>query len=273
MNITDGGQALGGAAPTYPKMVCVDKKVGETPLEALGRVRAKLGMPISVPMTYAGRLDPLASGVLVVLIGDECKNKDKYTSLDKEYEFEVLFGVSTDTGDVMGVVENVSDQKDVGMHMVARIGFVKDEILGKLVQEHVLEYPAYSSQPVGGKPLFEWAREGKIDEIEIPIRKMVVKKAEWLGSRVVNATSVLEWVSEQVGLVKGDFRQTEILEEWKDSQLVGDFCVAKIKIECESGTYVRVLVQEIGRWVGAPTLAYSIRRTRVGAYSISDCIL
>ena len=46
----------------------------------------------------------MASGKLLILIGDECKNQKKYFGLDKEYEFEVLFGVESDTGDVLGLI-------------------------------------------------------------------------------------------------------------------------------------------------------------------------
>jgi len=55
-------------------------------------------------MTYAGRLDPLAEGLLLVLTGEECKNKEKYLGLDKEYEVDVLFGFATDTYDILGKV-------------------------------------------------------------------------------------------------------------------------------------------------------------------------
>ncbi|MEY2671815.1 MAG: tRNA pseudouridine synthase tRNA pseudouridine55 synthase, partial [Candidatus Parcubacteria bacterium] len=46
----------------------------------------------NLPMTYAGRLDPVAEGLLLVLVGDDCKEKDKYLDLNKEYELSILFG-------------------------------------------------------------------------------------------------------------------------------------------------------------------------------------
>ena len=86
------------------KAVFVNKQPGETPLEALARYRAtRPDLVATTPMTYAGRLDPMASGTLLVLVGDECKNKDAYLGLDKEYEIEVLFGISTDTQDALGI--------------------------------------------------------------------------------------------------------------------------------------------------------------------------
>ena len=57
----------------------VHKRWGETPLEALERLRAEEGIAADVPMTYAGRLDPAAEGLLIILTGEECKNKDAYS--------------------------------------------------------------------------------------------------------------------------------------------------------------------------------------------------
>ena len=84
------------------KYAVVEKAVGETPLQALERFRALHGELDQIPMAYAGRLDPMASGKLLILIGEECKQQERYHALDKEYEFEVLFGIGSDTGDVLG---------------------------------------------------------------------------------------------------------------------------------------------------------------------------
>ena len=55
-------------------MILVNKQIGETPLEALEKVRREHGFDANLPMTYAGRLDPMAEGLLIVLVGEECKN-------------------------------------------------------------------------------------------------------------------------------------------------------------------------------------------------------
>ena len=73
------------------------KNIGETPLECLERHRKERSIDKDIPMTYAGRLDPMAEGLMILLVGEECKNKDKYLGLDKTYEFKILVGFSTDT--------------------------------------------------------------------------------------------------------------------------------------------------------------------------------
>ena len=59
------------------KIILLNKKEGETPLEALENFRFKNKEYKDVKMTYAGRLDPMASGILLILAGDEIKNKEK----------------------------------------------------------------------------------------------------------------------------------------------------------------------------------------------------
>lgn len=80
----------------------LEKTVGETPLSCAERWRSAAGVAASVPLAYAGRLDPMASGKLLILIGDECKNQTNYHGLDKAYDFSVLLGIGSDTHDVLG---------------------------------------------------------------------------------------------------------------------------------------------------------------------------
>ena len=89
----------------------VYKNAGETPLECLERVRKQHPEFIHMPITYAGRLDPMAEGVLLLLIGDECMKKDEYLNLPKEYEVTVLFGFATDTYDLLGRVTEESKSR------------------------------------------------------------------------------------------------------------------------------------------------------------------
>lgn len=84
------------------KYVVLEKQIGETPLSCAEAWRAAAGVAASVPLAYAGRLDPMASGKLLILIGDECKNQTTYHGLDKGYDFSVLFGIESDSLDVLG---------------------------------------------------------------------------------------------------------------------------------------------------------------------------
>lgn len=93
-----------------PPYVLLHKAVGQTPLEVLELWRQTKPELKNTPLAYAGRLDPMAEGVLLVLIGDECKKQTEYHHLDKEYEFEVLFGLASDSGDVLGLINENGDK-------------------------------------------------------------------------------------------------------------------------------------------------------------------
>lgn len=245
--------------PQVEKYVIVEKLEGETPLQALERYRATKPELRGVPMTYAGRLDPMASGVLVLLIGDECKNRDAYTNLDKEYEFEILFGAATDTGDVLGLLTEYSAIQPA-------VPF--EEII--LAGTATLPYPAYSSKTVGGVPLFRYALEGKLNDIRIPMREMTVHEVAFIGSRTMTGAVLRTEVVRRIGLltydefgpVQNDFREDRVSASWADFP-DGVYTVARYRARVSSGTYIRSLVDYAGKQLKIPTLAYSIKRTRV----------
>lgn len=234
-------------------------------LESL-RKNARLG---DVPLTYAGRLDPMASGKLLVLIGDECKRRSFYDGLDKEYEVEILFGLSSDTGDILGLVERCDGASPVSETQLVQAA---RNVRGSIV----LPYPAYSSKPVGGKPLFEHARTGSIDSIEIPNKSSRVYTYALESLSHVDSRNLLDSICTRLGLLAidtnsanpyKDFRKTEIVARWQEILAGGDsFQIAKIRCTVSSGTYMRSLVPRIAETLGTCALACSIRRTRIGRF-------
>jgi len=254
------------------KIILLNKKEGETPLEVLEGFRRKHTAYKNAKMTYAGRLDPLASGLLLVLAGDVTKEKEKYTGLPKEYKFSVLFGFATDTYDILGKVTSASParvvlaEKELEKNIRENLKF----FTGKFLQK----YPMYSSKTVAGKPLFEYARAGKA--VENPEHEVVVHSLKFLKLRKISAKKFLENIERRIGKVKGDFRQKEILKIWRkklqpeqglpllknNKFFVGDFY-----IKCGSGTYVRAVANDLGERLGVPALAFSIQRTKIGKWS------
>src|SRR3989344_64050 len=85
------------------------KRLGETPRERLERLRLEKPLYENEVLSYAGRLDPMAEGVLLTLVGPENKRRDEYLNLSKEYVVDILFGFSTDTYDVLGKIKASGD--------------------------------------------------------------------------------------------------------------------------------------------------------------------
>ncbi len=243
-------------------VILLNKKEGETPLEALERFRRKHRTYKNVPMTYAGRLDPMASGLLIILAGEECKQKEKYLALDKEYKFSVLFGFATDTYDILGKIKHSHIHKNVGMSELERK--VKNNLkyfTGKFTQK----YPMYSSKTVRGKQLFAYARAG--EEVEVPEREVFVKSLKFLNIKTINSKKLLENIQKRIKKVKGDFRQKEIVKIWqKNLKNKNTYYIADFKIKCSSGTYVRSIADSLGKHLGIPALAFSISRTKIGKW-------
>ena len=252
---------------SLPTVLNVYKRRGETPLECLKRLQAAAPELQGQALTYAGRLDPLAEGVLLVLVGEEAKRKDVYLTLRKSYRVEVLFGFSTDTYDLAG---KLTDVKDGRVQMVSLM-----EAIGRLPGTFEQKYPPYSSKTVDGKPLFMWAREGRLEDITIPGHVVTVYESILRHSETISGEDLWKQIQRSLYLLTGDFRQEEISNCWREyigSRYERLFDVATLEVTASSGTYMRALAHELGRALGIPALAYSIVRTSVGTYTLEESL-
>lgn len=253
-----------------PRFVVVDKKSGETPLQCLEIYRAQHTYLQNTPITYAGRLDPMASGKLLLLIGDECKRRSRYDDLDKEYEFEVLLGFSSDTGDILGRIEQ-PDQATIHPSMSNIYNVIRT-----LVGKHTFAYPIYSSKTVSGIPLFKYAQQGRINTIKVPTKEIHIHRLHYLGRRIISVKSLRAETIERIQTFKpdtnskyigADFRKDEIISDWTQIRDdASDYLVVRFSTTVTSGTYIRMLSEHIANTLGIPGLAYSIRRTRIGRF-------
>ena len=313
------------------KIINIYKPISLTPLQVVEKFKEQFPEYAESKISYAGRLDPLAEGVLILLIDEENKNREKYQRLDKEYEFEVLFGVATDTYDLLGIVKNpslpnrhselnsesttqISKSKiqmsnKIQSPKLKRFGFlIRDfvRILGlgfrflggrkilkqvqndktrwlekeikefttKLIGRREQPYPPFSSFQIQKKPLFQWAKEGRLDEIEIPTKEIEIYSTKHLGTYEIEPEELHRLIIERVGKVQGKFRQREILKRWEmffEKSRQG-FPIMKFRTHCGSGTYVRSIANEMGKIAGTGALTLSIKRTRVGEYKIANSI-
>jgi tRNA pseudouridine(55) synthase len=251
----------------------IEKTVGETPLEALERYRRQHPELSGVPLAYAGRLDPMASGTLLVLIGDECKQQQAYHKLDKAYEFEVLFGVTSDTADVLGRLT-----WGAGTPLVVATSL--ERITRSLCKRTIsLPYPVFSSRTVRGKPLFLWALEGRLNEIEIPEATTTIHQLRLTRLTTMSGGAVADEAIKKIAKVTPvtaptkalgeDFRRKDVLADWdrfKTEHRDELFTIATFSCIASSGTYMRSLATYIGRALGVPALAYAIHRSAIGWY-------
>ena len=250
-----------------PQVLAIHKPVGMTS----HRMAIQLSKKLRTKVSHTGNLDPMAEGVLVFLIGPEAlEQQSRLQNVNKEYEFEVLFGFSTDSYDQLGLVNEMNRYK---------ISDLLDDKLkhyiNKLPGKHRMQRPAYSYKLIKGKPLYWWAREGRLNEIQWPEVNVEIYSAEFLKVWTIAKRSLNTTIIKNVSRVKGDFRQEMILKRWHQALLKhpnGRFCVARIRISCSKGTYVRSIAHHLGNAMGLPSFALRILRTRNGDFKLGDCI-
>ena len=255
--------------PQIAKFHKIYKQAGETPLEALEKFRTEQKIDKAVPITYAGRLDPMAEGELIILIGDECKNKEKYLGLDKEYEIEIVFGISTDTYDALGLAE-IGEEVEISKMARNFSSLDLSKYCGKFNQK----YPPYSSKTVGGKQLHNLAREDNLPD-EMPTKQVEIYSIEIVENKKISAITLLEYIIPKIDLVHGDFRQDIIKSKWreilgKSNSTNNDFKLLKCRIKCSSGTYMRSLANKIGQDMGIGAFTLTIKRTEIFSKKLAN---
>jgi len=190
----------------------LDKPEGLTSAQCVYKLRSKLGIK---KIGHCGTLDPLATGLLPVCIGEATKFSNFASDLDKVYEVGIEFGIETDTGDITG---NIVSKANF-------IGFKEDfsQFLTDLegIQNQIP--PMYSAIKINGNPLYYWARKG-VYLHRMP-RKVDIQKIELIKKSINTAI---------------------------------------LKVSCSKGTYIRSLIEKLGRNLNTFATVISLRRLEVG---------
>lgn len=170
---------------------------------------------------HTGTLDPMATGVLPVAVGNATRFIELIPSHDKGYRATFRLGETTDTLDITGTTlstsDNIPDEKDV----IA----VFDRFRGEIEQMP----PMYSAIQIDGKRLYDLARQGI--EIEREKRKVTIYNLEYISH--------------------------------KDNEYT-------IDVKCSKGTYIRSLIDDIGKALGCGAVMTSLRRTLSNGFSVED---
>lgn len=255
-----------------PAWVILHKKRGETPLQTLELWKATHPELKGVATSYAGRLDPMAEGKLLVLLGDECRKQTLYTKLDKEYEVELVLDLKTDSGDVLGLAEYSNKESKPSREELSKA--LKAEL-----GTHIRQYPIFSSKTVKGIPLFRYFFENRLGEIEIPTHEEHMYDIKLLSKEEITKDALKKKIEESLAIVPrsdapskvlgADFRQDAVRANWQELfSTIPDrsFTLIRIRVICGSGSYMRTLAERIGATLGTGAFATSINRTKIGKY-------
>ena len=190
----------------------LDKPEGLTSAQCVYKLRSKLGIK---KIGHCGTLDPLATGLLPVCIGEATKFSNYASDLNKVYEVGIEFGIETDTGDITGNIVSKTDFP----------GFKEDfpQFLTDLegIQNQIP--PMYSAIKVNGNPLYYWARKG------VYLHRMPRKV---------------------------DIQKIELIDKSANTVI--------LRVSCSKGTYIRSLIEKLGRNLNSFATVISLRRLEVG---------
>lgn len=248
--------------------ITVWKPPGKTPLETVNMIKNQFPDYKNSKLSYAGRLDPMAEGVLLILVDEENKKRNKYENLEKTYEFEALLGVETDTYDCMGIIKNIKPSANIDHEEFKNI---LENYEGVFDQK----YPPYSSARVLGKPLFYWARKNMIDKISIPSKQVEIYSLKFIDQKKMILKQIAPKIINRIQSVNGKFRQKQIIEKWNDFLIKNpnmSFSILKIEASVSSGVYIRSICHKLGQETCFGAVAFSIKRTKVGNIDASSCI-
>ena len=176
-------------------VLIIDKPIGVTSFDVIRDIRKEYG---TKKVGHTGTLDPMATGVLPILIGDATKLSDYLMDHDKEYIAVLKLGEKRDTGDSEG---NIIETSKIPNLTTQEIENTLKAFIGKISQIP----PMYSAIKVNGKKLYELAREGK--EIERKPRSVEIYSIELLEVEK-NTENIIDKIKFKVNCSKGTYIRT-----------------------------------------------------------------
>jgi tRNA pseudouridine55 synthase len=229
------------------------------------QITKKIAERYETKSSHTGTLDPLAEGVVIVLLNEERLKKIEHAGWKKTYEFEVAFGLATDSYDALGTITK-TNFKPVSENKLKQ---TLKELKGKYTQE----VPFYSSVRYKGKRLFTYARKGI--KVPLPKKEGEIFDIRLLSLKTQNAKETEQKIIQNLEKITGDFRQQQVITDWEKyfTSLTEkeEFTIAKIYAETSRGIYVRSLSQDIAKSVGVPGFVISLVRTKNGDYTKKEC--
>lgn len=211
-------------------------------------------------VVICGKLDPMASGELLLLFDNECKMMNNYLDKYKVYKWKIVWGLSTDTSDPLGLITDTID-----------ITIDEDKIIEELQQfvsnqSHQIfhKYSAICLTNKDGerKPLWRWTKENRLDEIIIPKKAVDVKYIKMLNTEVVEDITLKKYILSNLEKISGDFRQEEIKEMWKKFKKKNIY-ISEFEGHVSSGYYIRQFVEDFGKHLGYLGMALDITRIKI----------
>jgi tRNA pseudouridine55 synthase len=213
--------------------------------------------------SHTGTLDPLASGVVLILKGDEYFNKEKYIQNYKTYNFDILFGFSTDTHDALGIIEkSITEELEIDEKKL-------NDIINSMIGKYHQQYPDFSSKKVEGRSLWEYKRLGlPVPNVFIDGEILEIKTGKIMK---ISSENEINNLIDTINSISGNFRQEEIVEKYQSLKVPPHLFRINLEVVMSRGMYVRGLVRDICNNINIPGIVTNLVRTKDGEFSKADC--
>ena len=210
-------------------ILLVDKPKTWTSFDVVNYVRKFVAQangtkPKNTKVGHCGTLDPLATGLLIIVVGKEyTRRASEFSKLDKTYEVTMKLGETSSTGDAEGEKTIVSDTTPTEKAILAAL----KQFTGQVMQTP----PIYSAMKINGQRAYKLARAGK--EFELEARPVTIHFNELTSYEYPNL---------------------------------------KFTSHVSSGTYIRSLVEDLGKELDTGAYMSDLRRTIIGQFDVTNAI-
>jgi tRNA pseudouridine55 synthase len=238
----------------FPKgaVLLVDKPLGYTSFDVVKKLRYELCKRLKtkkLKVGHAGTLDPLATGLLIICVGDYTKMIDNFQAMEKEYTGTITLGATTPSYDLEKTMDTFFPTEHLTDEVLAN---ARMEFLGDIQQIP----PMYSAVKVDGKRMYKNARTG--ETVELEPRKINIAEFSLSPLRKVGD------VSTEVVNLSAKFNPILQYPDYKDG-LQTDFVV-----KCSKGTYIRSIAFDFGVACDSGAYLSALRRTQTGGFSVNN---
>ena len=222
-------------------IIHIQKRLGETPNSLISRFKQENPEYSKEKISFAGRLDPMASGEMILLIGESCKLQPTFIAKKKTYSFTIINGIITDSNDILGIPNLLSLDKDKNV--------MRDFSLEP--KKFIQQFPVYSSRVVSGHPLWWWAKKERLQEIEIPSKECEIYSVKQNSRKLIASSLLLNDIKIKIGTLDAKtsegFRTQEIISCWQkllDKHRM--YVIDNYTVSVSSGTYIRGICDAMG---------------------------
>lgn len=262
------GQVLSHSIEDYPEGIVlpVDKPYRWTSADVIRKLKWRAIRHFgkkNLKVGHAGTLDPLATGVLLVCIGDACKKAQMLQDHDKEYIAGIRFGATTPSYDL----EKEVDRRFPFEHISAdAVRAALPAFLGE--QEQVA--PLLSAKSVDGVRAYELARKlyrsGRLDELDAAAMDTLQR-----SRIVISELELLSFGEASAPAAAAPDGSASARINVADTSALG-LPEARVRIACSKGTYIRAFARDLGEALGSGAHLSSLVRSRSGAFRVSDAL-